>query len=383
MKCINKIRTYFFVFFLLFANPIYIVSQRTDLPFFDLSKECNLDIIVSKLQDSGFEEEIEENKSNIPGKFYTLSGDNQYVRFNCNYNPKTKQVASYWYRIYGGNSNSILNELKSINGEPNSDSEYHAPNSFEWHSCSADIKLTIGYDNWIDYSYEDKILNKQLIKDIGQNMSSGELYAILYLIGLCLLVIVFAYVFFKHKKKKRVQLELNEMKRKEEQNKIDSLNEVFKNDLTNKYGKPTRTVDFLYNNDGVKQHNDILVFQKQKIIIIDKKEYDFGDILSCSILDEHIEDTPIYQVTRTKTSSMLGRAAIGALTLGVAGAVVGAVTAKKETISTKSDTSHLESYIVKIGIRSIKEPSITLKYGNNKAKAEETYALIQAIIAMK
>ena len=80
---------------------------------------------------------------------------------------------------------------------------------------------------------------------------------------------------------------------------------------------------------------------------------------------------------------MLGRAAVGGLTLGVAGAVVGALTAKRESISSIDNPEHLASYVIKIGIRSIEEPTITLKYGSDKSKAEEVYALMQAIIAMK
>ena len=79
---------------------------------------------------------------------------------------------------------------------------------------------------------------------------------------------------------------------------------------------------------------------------------------------------------------MLGRAALGALTFGAAGAVVGAVTANKESTSTV-DSSHIGSFIVKIGIKSIEEPTITLLFGSDKSKAEEVYALMQAIIAMK
>lgn len=93
-------------------------------------------------------------------------------------------------------------------------------------------------------------------------------------------------------------------------------------------------------------------------------------------------NVPISQVTRTKTGSMLGRATVGALTFGVAGAVIGAVTAKKESTSTISP-NHSSSYIVKIGIKSIEEPVLALEFGNNKSKAEEVYALMQAIIAMK
>jgi hypothetical protein len=62
--------------------------------------------------------------------------------------------------------------------------------------------------------------------------------------------------------------------------------------------------------------------------------------------------------------------------------VVGAVTAKKETTSTISQNNS-GSYIVKIGIKSIEEPILTLEFGSDKSKAEEVYALMQAIIAMK
>ena len=115
---------------------------------------------------------------------------------------------------------------------------------------------------------------------------------------------------------------------------------------------------------------------------MDKKEYSFEDILSCSMYDKNQGNVPISQVTRTKTGSMLGRATVGALTFGVAGAVIGAVTANKESTSTISP-NHSSSYIVKIGIKSIEEPVLALKFGNDKSKAEEVYALMQAIIAMK
>jgi len=79
---------------------------------------------------------------------------------------------------------------------------------------------------------------------------------------------------------------------------------------------------------------------------------------------------------------MLGRAAVGGLVFGVAGAVVGAATAKKETKTTNTQTRP-SSYFVNIGLKSIETPLLTLKFGRDKTKAEEVYALIQAIIAMK
>lgn len=382
MKYVEKIKAISFVLFLI-IYPLNIYSQEMKLHFFDLSKECNLDVIIAQLKEDGFKEEEEQKISNIPNVCYTKSGEGQYVRFNCNYTPKTKQVASYWYRLYAGDTASILNELKLQYGEPNSDFEYHAPNIFEWHSSSADIKLKIGDDKWIDYSYEDKTMNKQLVKEIGREISSGELYTIVYVVCLCILGLLFACVLYIRGKNKRKQSELNRTKRNEKQHQIDALYEIYKTELANRYGSPTRTINiFISNDDGTSQHGDILVFQQYKKVIIGKKEYDFQDILNCFLYDENERNVTINQTTKTKTGNMLGRAAIGALTLGAAGAVVGAVTANKESTSTV-DSSHIGAFIVKIGIKSIEEPAITLRFGNDKSKAEEVNALIQAIIAMK
>ena len=221
------------------------------------------------------------------------------------------------------------------------------------------------------------------MREIGREISSGELYTIIYIVCLCLLGLIFAYIHYFKGKNKSKQSELNRIKRNEKQHQIDALYEIYKTELANRYGSPTRTINiFISNDDGTSQHGDILVFQQYKKVIIGKKEYDFQDILNCFLYDENERNVTISQTTKTKTGNMLGRAAIGALTLGAAGAVVGAVTAKKESTSTV-DSSHIGAFIVKIGIKSIEEPAITLRFGNDKSKAEEVNALIQAIIAMK
>ena len=172
-------------------------------------------------------------------------------------------------------------------------------------------------------------------------------------------------------------------KRAKKQKEIDIRHEVYKKLLIDKYGPITRIIsNNLYNDDFIMNYDEIFVFEKPKKIIFGEKECDFTDILSCSMYDENHKDIPPTQVTRTNTGSMLGRAAVGGLTLGVAGAVVGAMTAKTESTSNE-DTSYISSYVVKIGIKSIEKPTMILKYGSDKSKAEEVYALMQAIIAMK
>lgn len=188
----------------------------------------------------------------------------------------------------------------------------------------------------------------------------------------------------KQEAEKKAKLKAEDEKRAKKQKEIDIRHEEFKKQLIDKFGPITRILsNNMYNDDFIKNYDEIFVFEKPMKIIFGKKEYDFADILSCSMYDENHKDIPPTQITRTNTGSMLGRAAVGGLTLGVAGAVVGAMTAKTESTSSTANSNNLASYVVKIGIKSIEKPTMILKYGSDKSKAEEVYALMQAVIAMK
>jgi len=209
------------------------------------------------------------------------------------------------------------------------------------------------------------------------------------------LLIIFAVIAFfvakkgyknikKEEAEKKAKQKAEDERRAKKQEEIDKRHEEYKKQLIDKFGPITRIIsNNLCNLDFIKHYDDIFVFEKPKKIIIDKKELDFCDILSCSLYDENRKDVPPTQVTRTNTGSMLGRAAVGGLTLGVAGAVVGAITAKTESTSSTANSNYIASYVVKVGVKSIEKPTMTLKYGSDKSKAEEVYALMQAIIAMK
>ena len=195
-------------------------------------------------------------------------------------------------------------------------------------------------------------------------------------------IIIKGYLKQRDVEKKKQKAE--DERREKIQRKVDNEHEGFIRELKDKYGSITRTIPFeRYDDDFVKHYDDILVFEQAKKIIFGMTEYGFDDILSCSMYDENQKDAPIAQVTRTKTGSMLGRAAIGGLTLGVAGAVVGAITATKETQSSAANADYVPSYVVKIGVKSIENPIITLHLYRDKELAETLYAVMQTIIAMK
>lgn len=229
---------------------------------------------------------------------------------------------------------------------------------------------------------------KAFEEDIKNRETQEKVFKIILIFIGVLLALFLAKVFIKeYKKMKDKEKEYKKVKEEErlkKQSTVNNEHERLIKELTDKYGTITRTIsNARYDDESIMRYNDIFVMEQPKRIYFDKKGYNFSDILSCSIYDENQNDVPVVQITRTNTGSMLGRAAVGGLTLGVAGAVVGALTAKQESISSTNDTPHVASYIVKIGVKSIENPTIILKYYRDKETAETVYAIIQAIIAMK
>lgn len=240
-------------------------------------------------------------------------------------------------------------------------------------------------DNETEKIYTEEIEKLEEDKLAKERRNSIITVAVLFVCGILFLFVAKrGYKNIKKEEEKRKSKQKAEdEKRAKKQKEIDIRHEEFKKQLIDKYGPITRIIsNNLYNDDFIMNYDEIFVFEKPKKIIFGKKECDFADILSCSMYDENHKDIPPTQVTRTNTGSMLGRAAVGGLTLGVAGAVVGAMTAKTESTSSV-DSSYISSYVVKIGMKSIEKPTMILKYGSDKTKAEEVYALVQAIIAMK
>jgi hypothetical protein len=419
--------------------------NENPLVIFDYSRELNIDSMKPVLEAKGYscyEEKPRIYGSEIYGDFevtcYENGASDQYI-ISLLHTPKTRIVYSIeinreisnkrflqetiqFYKViekkYGVPvSGEILNDdyiyaddkehKKEINTkEIKLDSAYlvsciesKQPVEYCWFVNNNSICFSIHQLSHYSPHIICKIYNKGVeelnsveIKQIKEELDHHENMSRLKKIIFGTFIIAF-FLFLIYQYRKASQKYNKEQKEKEvakqkqieaKQNDVDIKREKYKKILIEKYGNITRILsNTYYDNDLIKYYDDIFVFELPKKIIFGKKEYDFADILSCTMYDENHKDIPPIQVTRTKTGSMLGRAAVGGLTLGVAGAVVGALTAKRESISSIDNPEHLASYVIKIGIRSIEEPTITLKYGSDKSKAEEVYALMQAIIAMK
>lgn len=420
--------------------------DENPLIFLDFGKVLEIDSLKSVLQEKGysfFEEKPSIYGSNIYGgykvKCYGNGASDQFI-LSISYTPNTRKIYSFeisreipskrfhiealnFYKMiekeYGVPFSGALlkgdyfradtddehkeqinaNEIKIDSAYLISCIESKQPVEFYWKVNDARISFSVhqlsNYDPHITCEIyygriaELNIKERNLIKDDlkhKETMRTLKTIAIGTLIAIFLTFIIYLYIrtSIKHKKELKEKELVRQQMREKKQKEIDIRHEEYKKQLVDKFGPITRIIsNNLYNDDFIMNYNEIFVFEKSKKIIIEKIEYNFADILSCAMYDENHKEIPPIQVTRTNTGSMLGRAAIGGLTLGVAGAVVGAMTAKTESTSYIDNFYYLASYIVKIGVKSIEKPTMTLKYGSDKSKAEEVYALMQAIIAMK
>lgn len=438
-------RKIFFVIIFFIGGVVNSFSDDNPLTFLDFSKELKIDSVKIDLKEKGYsyyEEKPSVHGTDIYGNYSIECYGNGY-NLSILHTPKSKIVFSSKIRREIPKKNFLQEALNLytiikmkygapisgalLNGDyfyADTDEEHKEkidtdkieidsaylvscieskqPVEYYWKVNDTRISFSVhklsNYSPIVTFKFNNEKVTKLNLKEMSAIKNKLEheksvrtiknivLWSLIFLIFL-LLLFFFIKSYIKSSIKRQKEQEEKEFQKQQEimkkQEEIDFRHEEFKKQLINKYGVITRVIsNNLYDYDGLKNYDEIFVFEKPMKIIFGKKEYDFNDILSCSMYDENHKDIPPAQVTRTNTGSMLGRAAIGGLTLGVAGAVVGAMTAKTESFSNE-DFYYIGSYVVKIGLKSIEEPILTLKYGSDKSKAEEVYALMQAIIAMK
>ena len=90
---------------------------------------------------------------------------------------------------------------------------------------------------------------------------------------------------------------------------------------------------------------------------------------------------------KTDNGNMLGRAVVGGLIAGGAGAIIGGSTADKNTtsisvIEQENDVTW-HDYTVWITVKDLAKPMIQIRIGKNATLMNEIVALVNAIIASK
>ena len=192
--------------------------------------------------------------------------------------------------------------------------------------------------------------------------------------------------------KKRAELK----KKKEEEEAAKKLEEEKKKQqydeqvtlLNTEVGVPDKTIII----EPLDINKEIRAYSSLEKVTILGKDYDFASILSCTFTDDSWVEKGETTLTstgsaKTDNGNMLGRAIVGGVVAGGAGAVIGGSTAKKNTQSTSvvqqgKDTLH-HNYTVLISVKDIANPLIRIPLGKKGNVVNDIVALMNAIIASK
>ena len=126
---------------------------------------------------------------------------------------------------------------------------------------------------------------------------------------------------------------------------------------------------------------EIFVNENSNKIFIGKNSYNFSDILDFSVKDNSITiHSTSTSTAKTNNKNMLGRAVIGGVLLGTAGAVIGGTTASKniEHSESKSRVSH--DYSVIITVNNIASPVETIRLWGDETALNRIVSTLTVIL---
>ena len=156
--------------------------------------------------------------------------------------------------------------------------------------------------------------------------------------------------------------------------------------LVNKYGEPTAS--YQLGSDSTKTKSYLYVFEQPMIVCLKDEIIPFKSILGFSLNDDSEtvmhNETSFKSTTTTNTGSMISRAAVGGVLLGGVGALAGATTAKRETITTptadKTTTTVKHKYSLFINLDDLSNPIREIKLGSDTARAQTVANIFNIII---
>lgn len=125
----------------------------------------------------------------------------------------------------------------------------------------------------------------------------------------------------------------------------------------------------------------------EKKVLAAGKVIGFENIISCSYIDDGREESTqigtANSQTKVNNSSVVGRAIVGGMVAGGAGAIIGGATAKTNTttnINTTTTTRTIHDYTVILNVKDILSPVCKIHCGENEKAVNEIIGTVNAII---
>ena len=177
--------------------------------------------------------------------------------------------------------------------------------------------------------------------------------------------------------------ELAEQQRKEREAKIKLKTDEYsklKQEFIDKNGEPDKTIIL----KELDINSEINVFENNKKVFILGKEYSFNEIISCQLSDNSkVVKGKITAVTKSKNGNVIGRAIVGDLVAGPAGAIIGGTTASKKTEYIQGSDKTVHDYTVIVNVDNISEPIVRIHTGGKGELTNEILGLFNIIISRK
>ncbi len=183
---------------------------------------------------------------------------------------------------------------------------------------------------------------------------TSNMIVLIFIITLILMIVVSNIYSEKNKEKEEQRKKLQQANK--EKKRIEQ--EAFLADLTSKYGTPQQILITNY-----KLTNSIIVFPESNIIYANAQIINYKDIISSEIKEESYSfktgNTKI--VTKNSGGSTVGRAIVGGMIAGPAGAIIGGTTSTKTSQVIDTTRKHtIKHYYVLINLTDIKNPLVKI-----------------------
>lgn len=128
----------------------------------------------------------------------------------------------------------------------------------------------------------------------------------------------------------------------------------------------------------------IHVHENKKQVYLKGKMYDFKDFISVTFTDSStIIKGKTTATTKSSTGSTVGRAIVGDVIAGPAGAIIGGTTGKKTTEFHHENDRVIHDYTVVVNMNSISTPIVRINTGADGKTTNEIVGLINVIIARR
>lgn len=125
----------------------------------------------------------------------------------------------------------------------------------------------------------------------------------------------------------------------------------------------------------------VVINDKANKIFINSHEYNFNDILEFLVKDNSVTiHSGSTSTAKTNTGSMIGRAAVGGILLGGAGAVIGGATAKRDIYNSGGSSTVHHDYSVIITVNNITHPNETVKLGGDEETLNKITSTLTVIL---